>query len=143
MERQKIKNDTEVLDILLDILVSGIGSLTNPTRLSNTFKSERQISIGSETIEKYIGTPAKYYYTDLGLQNARLGFTQLEETHIMENSLYNDLVRRGMNVGVVEYNTKDFDGKSENSLRLTLLLIRVISGFIYSRLYLYLLNENI
>lgn len=111
MERQEIKNDTEVLDILLDILVSGIGSLTNPTRLSNTFKSERQISIGSETIEKYIGTPAKYYYTDLGLRNARLGFTQLEETHIMENSLYNDLVRRGMNVGVEEYNTKDFDGK--------------------------------
>lgn len=136
LERHKIKNDTEVLDILLDILASGIGSLTNPTKLSNTFKSERQISIGSETIEKYIGffeesfliekavrydvkgrkyigTPAKYYYTDLGLRNARLGFRQLEETHIMENVLYNDLVRRGMNVdvGVVEYNTKDSDGK--------------------------------
>jgi len=56
---------------------------------------------------KYIGTPAKYYYTDLGLRNARLGFRQLEETHIMENVLYNDLIRRGMNVdvGVVEYNT--------------------------------------
>ena len=62
---------------------------------------------------KYIGTPAKYYYSDLGLRNARLGFRQLEETHIMENILYNDLIRRGMNVdvGVVEYNTKDAEGK--------------------------------
>lgn len=136
LERHEIKNDTEVLDILLDVLASGIGSLTNPSKLANTFKSERQIGIGSETIEKYIGyfeesfliekavrydvkgrkyigTPAKYYYTDLGLRNARLWFRQLEETHIMENVLYNDLIRRGMNVdvGVVEYNTKDADGK--------------------------------
>ena len=136
LERHEIKNDVAVLSILLDILASGIGSLTNPTRLSNTFKSERQISIGSETIEKYIGyfeeafliekavrydikgrkyigTPAKYYYTDLGLRNARLGFRQLEETHIMENVLYNDLIRRDMDVdiGVVEYNTKDTAGK--------------------------------
>ena len=136
LERHEIKNDAAVLSILLDILASGIGSLTNPTRLSNTFKSERQIAIGSETIEKYIGyfeeafliekavrydikgrkyigTPAKYYYTDLGLKNARLGFRQLEETHIMENVLYNDLIRRGMDVdiGVVEYNTKDSAGK--------------------------------
>ena len=136
LERHEIKNDAAVLSILLDILASGIGSLTNPTRLSNTFKSERQIAIGSETIEKYIGyfeeafliekavrydikgrkyigTPAKYYYTDLGLRNARLGFRQLEGTHIMENVLYNDLIRRGMDVdiGVVEYNTKDSAGK--------------------------------
>lgn len=136
LERHEIKNDTEVLDILLDVLASGIGSLTNPSKLANTFKSERQIGIGSETIEKYIGyfeesflvekavrydvkgrkyigTPAKYYYTDPGLRNARLGFRQLEETHIMENVLYNDLIRRGMNVdvGVVEYNTKDANGK--------------------------------
>ena len=136
LERHEIKNDTEVLDMLLDVLASGIGSLTNPSKLANTFKSERQIGIGSETIEKYIGyfeesfliekavrydvkgrkyigTLAKYYYTDLGLRNARLGFRQLEETHIMENVLYNDLIRRGMNVdvGVVEYNTKDADGK--------------------------------
>jgi predicted AAA+ superfamily ATPase len=136
LERHEIKNDAAVLSILLDILASGIGSLTNPTKLANTFKSERQIAIGSETIEKYIGyfkeafliekavrydikgrkyigTPAKYYYTDLGLRNARLGFRQLEETHIMENVLYNDLIRRGMDVdvGVVEYNTKDSAGK--------------------------------
>ncbi|MBR6401952.1 MAG: ATP-binding protein [Eubacterium sp.] len=136
LERHEIKNNTEVLDILLDVLASGIGSLTNPSKLANTFKSERQIGIGSETIEKYIGyfvesflvekavrydvkgrkyigTPAKYYYTDMGLRNARLGFRQLEETHIMENILYNDLIRRSMNVdvGVVEYNTKDANGK--------------------------------
>jgi hypothetical protein len=136
LERHEIKNDTEVLGILIDVLASGIGSLTNPSKLANTFKSERQIGICSETIEKYIeyfeesfliekavrydvkgrkyiGTPAKYYYTDLGLRNARLGFRQLEETHIMENILYNDLVRRGMDVdvGVVEYNTKDANGK--------------------------------
>ena len=136
LERHELRNDTQVLDILLDVLASGIGSLTNPSKLANTFKSERKIGIGSETIDKYIGyfeesfllkkvvrydvkgrkyigTPAKYYYTDLGLRNARLGFRQLEETHIMENVLYNDLIRRGMNVdvGVVEYNTKDASGK--------------------------------
>ncbi len=136
LERHEIKKDTEVLETLLDVLASGIGSFTNPSKLAKTFKSERGISISSETIEKFIGyfeesflikkavrydvkgrkyisTPAKYYYTDLGLRNARLGFRQLEETHIMENVLYNDLIRRGMNVdvGVVEYNTKDTEGK--------------------------------
>jgi len=136
LERNKINNEKAILDILLDVLASGVGSLTNPSKLANTFKSERQISIGPETIgkyidffmdsfliskairydvkgKKYISTPSKYYYSDPGLRNARLGFRQLEETHIMENILYNDLIRRGMNVdvGVVEYNTKDSDGK--------------------------------
>lgn len=126
----------EVLDILLDLLASNIGSLTNPSKISKTFKSERQISIGSDTLDKYIGyfedafiinrarrydvkgrkyigTPLKYYYGDIGLRNARLGFRQLEETHIMENIIYNDLIRRDLNVdvGVVEYNTKDSSGK--------------------------------
>lgn len=137
LERHKILNEDEVLEILLDILASGIGSLTNPNKLSNTFKSERQINVAPETIDhyldyfldafliqkatrydvkgrKYIKTPAKYYYSDLGLRNARLGFRQLEETHLMENVLYNDLIRRGLDVdvGVVEYNTKGQDGKS-------------------------------
>ncbi|MCM1126017.1 MAG: ATP-binding protein [Lachnospiraceae bacterium] len=137
LERHKIMNEDEVLEILLDILASCIGSLTNPNKLSNTFKSERQVNVASETIDhyidyfldafliqkalrydvkgrKYIKTPAKYYYSDPGLRNARLGFRQLEETHLMENVLYNDLIRRGLDVdvGVVEYNTRGMDGKS-------------------------------
>ena len=132
-----MKNDAEVLEILLNVLASGIGSLTNPSRLSNTFASERQIKIAPDTIDKYIGyfleafliqkaerydvkgrkyikTPVKYYYSDPGLRNARLGFRQLEETHLMENVLYNDLVRRGfdVDVGVVEQNVKDDAGKN-------------------------------
>lgn len=136
LERHRIKNDTEVLEILLDVLASAIGSLTNPAKLSNTFKTERNIRISSESINLYIGyfedafllkkavrydvkgkkyikTPVKYYYSDPGLRNARLGFRQLEETHLMENILYNDLIRRGLDVdvGVVEYNTIDTEGK--------------------------------
>ena len=106
LERNQVKNDAEILEILLNVLASGIGSLTNPSRLSNTFASERQIRIAPDTIDKYIGffmdaflirkaerydvkgrkyikTPVKYYYTDVGLRNGRLGFSQLEETHLM------------------------------------------------------------
>ena len=136
LERHQINNDAEVLEILLNVLASGIGSLTNPSRLSNTFASERHIKIGPDTIDKYIGffteaflirkaerydvkgrkyikTPVKYYYSDPGLRNARLGFRQLEETHLMENVLYNDLIRRGfdVDVGVIELNTRDDCGK--------------------------------
>lgn len=136
LERYSIKNDGEILEILLDIMASNIGSLTNPNKLANIFQSERQISISSKTIDrylhffvdsfllekskrydvkgkKYIQTPEKYYYTDLGLRNARLGFRQLEEPHLMENVLYNDLIRRDMDVdvGVVEYHTRDAGGK--------------------------------
>lgn len=138
LERHKVTNDDEVLGILLDILASSVGSLTNPSKLSNTFKSEIQKSITSDTIERYIGyftdafiirkaarydvkgkryikTPAKYYYSDPGLRNARLGFRQIEETHLMENVIFNDLIRRDLNVdvGVVEYNTRNAQGKSE------------------------------
>ena len=136
LERNKVGNDAEVLEILLNILASGIGSLTNPSRLSNTFDSERHIKIAPDTIDTYIGyfkeayliqkaqrydvkgrkyikTPVKYYYSDPGLRNARLGFKQLEETHLMENVLYSDLIRRGFNVdvGVVEQNATDENGK--------------------------------
>ena len=136
LERHALRNESEILSILLDILASAIGSLTNPTRLSNTFDSERQIHISPDTIDTYIGyfldafllqkasrydikgrkyikTPAKYYFSDPGLRNARLGFRQLEQTHLMENVLYSDLVRRGLDVdvGVVEYNATAERGK--------------------------------
>ena len=136
LERHQIKNDAEVLEILLNVLASGIGSLSNPSRLSNTFASERQMRVAPETIDTYIGyfmdaflirkaerydvkgrkyirTPVKYYYSDPGLRNARLGFRQLEETHLMENVLYNDMIRRGydVDVGVVEQNCRDEAGK--------------------------------
>ena len=125
-----------MLEDLLNIISSSIGSLTNPTKLSNTFRSEKQLSVVPETIEKYLGyfldafliqmsrrydvkgkkymkTPLKYYFTDVGLRNARIGFRQQEETHIMENVIYNDLKRRGfdVDVGVVEYNGRAKDGK--------------------------------
>ena len=137
LERHQINNDKEILEILLNVLASGIGSLTNPSRLSNTFESERHIRIAPDTIDKYIGffmeafliqkaerydvkgrkyikTPVKYYYSDPGLRNARLSFRQLEETHLMENVLYNDLIRRGfdVDVGVVEQNLRDESGKN-------------------------------
>lgn len=137
LERHQIKNDAEVLEILLNVLASSIGSLTNPSRLSNTFESERKIRIAPDTIDTYIGyfleaflirkaerydvkgrkyiaTPVKYYYSDPGLRNARLGFRQLEETHLMENVLYNDLIRRGfdVDVGVVVQNSRDDAGKN-------------------------------
>lgn len=137
LERHQVNNNAEVLEILLNMLASSIGSLTNPMRLSNTFESERHIKIAPDTIDKYIGffmeafliqkserydvkgrkyikTPVKYYYSDPGLRNARLGFGQLEETHLMENVLYNDLLRRGfdVDVGVVEQNLRDNLGKN-------------------------------
>ena len=137
LERHQVKNDADVLEIILNVLASSIGSLTNPSRLSNTFASERGIRIAPDTIDKYIGffieaflirkaerydvkgrkyikTPVKYYYSDPGLRNARLGFRQLEETHLMENVIYNDLIRRGydVDVGVVEQNARDDAGKN-------------------------------
>ena len=136
VERYHIQNDTAVLEDLLNITASAVGSLTNPTKLSKTFLSEKQIKISSATIDKYLDyfvdafliyranrydvkgkrymqTPLKYYYTDVGLRNARLGFRQQEETHIMENVLYLDLIRRGydVDVGVVEQNIKTPEGK--------------------------------
>ena len=137
LERNKIQNDKEVMEVLLDFTSSAIGSLTNPSKLSKRFLSEKQIKISSGTISKYLEyfeeayllshanrydvkgakyftTPLKYYFTDIGLRNARLNFRQVEETHIMENIIYNDLIRRGYNVdiGVVEYDCKK-DGKRQ------------------------------
>ena len=131
VERRKIRNRDE-LDELVNILASAIGSLTNPSKLENTFKSEKKIDFSHQTIntyirylkdayilsdaqrydikgEKYINTPLKYYFEDIGLRNARLNFRQAEETHIMENILYNELKIRGfkVDVGVVEKYGKD------------------------------------
>ena len=133
--RTNIRNKAE-LEELLNILSSGIGSLTNPRKLSATFKSVKNKTISPNTIKryidilcdsflidsairydikgkKYIDTPSKYYFTDLGLRNARLNFRQVEETHAMENVIFNELKVRGFNVdvGVVVANEVDKTGK--------------------------------
>ncbi len=146
IERYDIRNDEEILDTLLDFVSSSIGSLTNPSKLEKRFLSEKKINVTHNTINKYLNyfkeayvidsvrrydvkgksyfnTPLKYYFTDIGLRNARLNFRQVEDTHIMENILYNELVMRGYNVdvGVVEYSTrvKDQNGK-EKKIRVQL-----------------------
>lgn len=136
IDRYKIRNKTEFED-LLNVISSSISSLTNPVKLQNTFKTKENSSITNKTItsyinyledafliqtserfdikgRKYIGANKKYYFTDLGLRNARLNFRQIEESHIMENIIYNELKIRGydVDVGVVEYNSKDKNGKS-------------------------------
>ena len=133
--RNNIRNKAE-LEELLNILSSAIGSFTNPSKLSATFKSVKNKTISKETIikyidylkdsflidsairydikgKKYINTPSKYYFTDLGLRNARLNFRQVEETHAMENIIFNELKVRGYNVdvGVVVMNEVDKNGK--------------------------------
>ena len=132
--RYNVRNRAE-LEEILDILSSAIGSLTNPTRLSATFKSVKQKTISNTTIKryidyfcdsflidsavrydikgkKYIDTPVKYYFTDVGLRNARLNFRQLEETHAMENIIFNELKIRGLNVdvGVITLNETNEKG---------------------------------
>lgn len=134
INRNKIKNDAELND-LFKILASGIGGLTNPQRLANTFQSVKNVSISSATIKKYIeyladafllepcnrydvkgrkyiGTPLKYYFSDLGIRNALLGFRQQEKTHLMENAIYNELRYRGysVDIGNVEINGVDEKG---------------------------------
>lgn len=135
IERNRVQN-TDELGTLVDILASAIGAPTNPTRISNTFQSERQTSYTNKTISnhidfltdafliskasrydikgrKYIGANLKYYFTDIGLRNARLNFRQQEPTHIMENIVYNELLIRGYNVdvGIVDIYGKDKEGK--------------------------------
>jgi len=136
MERNRIGKEAFILEDLLDIVSSSIGSLTNPRKLENTFQSEKNIKISQLTIstyldyfidaflmekarrfdvkgKKYISSPYKYYFSDTGLRNARLNFRQNEMTHIMENVIYNELRMRGLNVdvGVVEQNYKNEEGK--------------------------------
>lgn len=134
--RNHIKNNAE-LEELLCMLASGIGGLINPQKLSNTFKTNKNVSISPATLKsyisycsdaflieeanrydvkgrKYIGTPMKYYFSDLGLRNALLNFRQVEKTHLMENAIYCELRRQGFNVdvGVVTVNGKDENGSS-------------------------------
>lgn len=136
LERNRVKNSAE-FEELLAMLASGIGGLTNPQKLSNTFKTVKNVSIGAPTLKsyidyfcdaflveqvnrydvkgkRYIGTPLKYYFSDLGLRNALLNFRQVEKTHLMENLIYNELRGRGYNVdvGVVPYNGKNAQGVS-------------------------------
>ncbi len=134
-KRNRIRNQGELED-LLNILSSAIGSLTNPEKLKNTFKSVKKSRITSNTIrkyldyfedsfliesaqrydikgKKYIETPRKYYFSDLGLRNARINFRQFEQTHSMENVIYNELRMRGyrVDVGIVPIAEKDKNGK--------------------------------
>ena len=136
LERNRVKNSAE-LEELLAMLASGIGGLTNPQKLSNTFKTVKNVSIGAPTLKsyidyfcdaflveqvnrydvkgkRYISTPLKYYFSDLGLRNALLNFRQVGKTHLMENLIYNELRGRGYNVdvGVVPYNGKNAQGVS-------------------------------
>ncbi|MCQ2303144.1 MAG: ATP-binding protein [Bacteroidales bacterium] len=138
-ERYHIRNEEE-FEELINIISSSIGSLTNPAKLSKTFKSVKHVTIDPETIKnyleylcdsflvtksmrydvkgrKYIDTPFKYYFTDLGLRNARINFRQDEKTHLMENVIFNELQVRGFNVdvGVVPVVTRDKSGKQTRS----------------------------
>ncbi len=122
VERNNIRNRAE-MEELLDVVASSIGGLTSPKKLSDTFKSVKDVTIHTDTVKsyldyledsfliskarrydvkgkRYINTPMKYYFSDCGLRNARLGFRQIEETHLMENVIYNELCRRGYSVDV-------------------------------------------
>jgi len=136
IDRHKVRNQEE-LDELVDILASAVGSLTNPLKLANTFKTVKKKTISDKTLKKYmdylmdaflvskavrydikgrkyIGSPVKFYFEDVGLRNARLNFRQMEENHIMENIIYNELRIRGyhVDVGYVEQFGKNSENKT-------------------------------
>jgi predicted AAA+ superfamily ATPase len=138
-DRYDIRKDDD-LEELINIMASGIGALTNPNKLANTFRSEKQSVISYDTVKdyidylcdsflvekstrydikgkRYINSPYKYYFMDLGLRNARLNFRQSEKSHLMENLVYNELRVRGFNVdvGVVPIVTNGKDGKQHRS----------------------------
>ena len=135
--RYHVKNETE-LGEMVNIVASAVGSLTNPTKIVNTFATVKNVKITNDTVKKwldylcdsflvsrsmrydvkgrrYIDTPSKYYFSDLGLRNARLNFRQNEKTHLMENMIYNELLYRGFNVdvGVVVTETTSSEGKRQ------------------------------
>lgn len=135
IERNHLRTETGILDNLLNIVASAVGSLTNPTRLANRFQSVQKVNIKSSTVANYLScfidayvltkadrfdvkgnvfldSPVKYYFTDIGLRNARLNFRQVEENHIMENIIYNELKARGfsVDVGVVNHRWNNGEG---------------------------------
>ena len=141
VERKKVERQ-DILEQILDLLCSSIGSLTNPAKLANTLQSKQGISVSPNTIRAYIGhledaflfseskrydvkgkayfdSPNKYYCEDIGLRNARIGFRQQEMTHIMENILYNELMVRqfSVDVGVVYAREKNEKGNSVRTAR--------------------------
>ena len=155
-ERYAITLDAD-LEELIDVIASNIGSLTNPNKIQNTFQSVKQSKISVNTIKnyldymqdafmiekavrydikgrKYISTPSKYYFEDLGLRNARINFRQTEQTHLMENLIYNELRLRGysVDVGQVTYYTKDHQGKSERNV----LEVDFVCNKGYNRIYI-------
>lgn len=138
-ERYDIRKDDD-LEELINIMASGIGALTNPNKLANTFRSEKKSAISYDTVKdyidylcdsflvekstrydikgkRYVNSPYKYYFMDLGLRNARINFRQSEKSHLMENMIYNELKIRGFNVdvGVVPVVTKGENGKQQRS----------------------------
>lgn len=135
IDRNRVQNE-EQINAIVEILASSVGSLTNPLKLSNTFKSVVNLPIADKTVsnylayledaflvdkskrydvkgKKYLSTPSKYYFTDLGLRNAALNFRQQEENHIMENIIYLELLKRGfsVDVGIVEVAKRNDEGK--------------------------------
>ena len=138
-DRYEIRKDDD-LDKLIDMMASGIGTLTNPNKLANTFRSEKKSDISYDTVKtyidclcdsfliekatrydikgkRYINSPYKYYFMDLGLRNARINFRQSEKGHLMENLIYNELRARGFNVdvGVVPVVARNGNGKQQRS----------------------------
>ena len=182
ISRNKIEK-TQELEDLIDVLASGTGSLTNPTRVLQTFRSVLHSKISINTLinyfdylkdafiiseanrydvkgRKYVGSPHKYYFEDVGLRNARLNFRQVEETNLMENVIYNELRYRGFNVdvGIVEKREKNSDEKIEQekkSLRLVddsfkkIIVVKDVTkplrdnaGIVTIGLFDFLLDEN-
>lgn len=155
VERNGLRNENG-MEQLVEVLSSSIGSLTNPLRISNTFKSVAKMAISHNTIReyidhlqdsyliegaqrydvkgrKYIGGEQKYYFMDMGLRNAALNFRQLEENHIMENIIYNELRMRGftVDVGTVSKWMKDDDKRKRNSLE-----VDFVANMGYKRYYI-------
>lgn len=137
IDRNSISNNKDILNTLLQIVASSIGSLTNPLKLSNSFKSLSKTTLSSNTIanylkyfedafiienskkydikgKKYINSPSKYYFTDIGIRNEVLGFRQFEETHIMENIIYNELRKRNFRVDVGQIEHRNIENGEKN-----------------------------